>query len=529
MPLFSRFWKKQDGDDDSSGDECEDDSAGDLSYVGTAAYNVLRRHHNHHHHELWNVTKGKIVGDLQFTPRDAFTRTGRTDPVAGHDDWFPKAIGDVIRKTQTWCDILSLAPPDGAFMDEFKDALKCIVEQSIAGGNMLGRNTIVIRMMFGNVVGMPVNCHTLIQELTKDLPAGADQKIKLWVGSWRKDVSWNHAKIVAVDGHYLWTGGHNFWDPHYLRTKPVNDLSLNMEGGVARDAHRFANAQWGYIVKKQSTAWGRFVDKNITDAFDVPRRARVTVSEYPPSSAAEFPPFYKEKKAIQRRGANIRGHDPDYVPVITMGRYGKLLKKARPSDDGIVAMLGAAQSSLRLALQDLGPVNVPNTKKALPGMHWPKAYMEAMAKVIWERNVDVEIVLSNPGSVPGDLSPLEACYGLGWSCVDVAAEIIKCVKRLYPNASDGELRARVEKNLRVCFLRSPNGNHYKDGQTLGLHCTYIHSYWMCWYLYVLPSEAWVFLFLWFNTLWFIYSRPYILLFLFFLFVLYVCASQTLYC
>lgn len=195
------------------------------------------------------------------------------------------------------------------------------------------------------------------------------------------------------------------------------------------------------------------------------------MSEYPTSTAAEFPPFYKEKKAIQRRGVNRRDHDPDYVPVITMGRYGKLLKKARPSDDGIVAMIGAAQVSLRFALQDLGPVNVPNTKRALPGMHWPKAYLEAMAKVMWERNVVVEIVLSNPNSVPGDLSPLEACYGLGWSCVDVAAEIIKSVKRLYLSASDGELRARIENNLHVCFLRSPNGNHYKDGQTLGLHCT----------------------------------------------------------
>jgi len=36
--------------------------------------------------------------------------------------------------------------------------------------------------------------------------------------------SWNHAKIVAVDGKYLWTGGHNFWTAHYLTTKPVNDL-----------------------------------------------------------------------------------------------------------------------------------------------------------------------------------------------------------------------------------------------------------------------------------------------------------------
>jgi hypothetical protein len=288
MPLFSAFWKKAGNDDDSSGDECEDKSADDLSYVGTAVYDVLRRHHNHRHHELWNVTKAKIVGDLQFTPTDAFTRINRTDPEEGHSDWFPKKVLNVMRRTQYWCDVMSLAPPDGAFMVEFKDALREICDnQNMETSLMSGHNRITVRMMFGNVVGMPVNCNKLIQELTKDLPADAHRKLKLWVGSWRKDVSWNHAKLIAVDGKYLWTGGHNFWDAHYLRSKPVNDLSLEMEGGVAKDAHRFANSQWGYVVKKQATAWGRFVDKNLPDAVDVPRRARVTVSDFPQGSAAE--------------------------------------------------------------------------------------------------------------------------------------------------------------------------------------------------------------------------------------------------
>lgn len=468
MGLFSSLWK-QAGEDESSGEECEDKSAGDLSYVGEAAYDVLRKHHNHHHHELWNVTKAKIVGDIQFTPKDAFTRTERTDPMFDHDAWFPKAIGDVMRKTQVWCDVLSLAPPDGAFLQEFKDALKYIVENRAKLGvhsSRTGQNNVTIRMMFGNLPMMPLNCNVLIKELTKDLPPEGKDLIKLWVGSWRKDVSWNHAKIVAVDGKYLWTGGHNFWDKHYLQTKPVNDLSLEMEGGAAKDAHRFANAQWGYIVKKQSTAWGRFVDKNISDSLEVPRRARVTVSEYPPGNAGEFPPKYHAKKELVGR----RGLDPDYVPVITMGRYGQLLKKARPSDDGFEAMLLAARKVIRLGIQDLGPVMVPGTKKCLPGLSWPHKTLNALAKVVWERGVDVEIVLSNPGSIPGDCSPTEACYGNGWTCVDVAAEIIKHIKTLYPNASDFKMRALVQDRLKVCFLRSPMGRHYKDGQTLGLHC-----------------------------------------------------------
>lgn len=213
MPLFSRF-RKQMGIDDSSGDECEDSSAGDLSYVGTAAYDVLRRKHNHRHHELWNVTKGKFV-ELDATPRDAFDRHERTDPLEGHDDWFPDKLEELISRTEEWCDVMTLAPPDGLFLDAFKRAIQTICEKDFV---VLNRK-IIIRIMFGNIVGQPVNCTRVINELTKDLPENAGDTIKLWVGSWRKGVSWNHAKIIAVDGKYLWTGGHNFWDRHYLKAK----------------------------------------------------------------------------------------------------------------------------------------------------------------------------------------------------------------------------------------------------------------------------------------------------------------------
>ncbi|VEU43705.1 unnamed protein product [Pseudo-nitzschia multistriata] len=211
MPLFRRFRKKM-GLDESSGEECEDASAGDLSYVGTAAYNVLRRKHNHRHHELWNVTKGKVIR-LDNTPRDAFSRDDRVDPVEGHDDWLPKRLEELISKTEEWCDILTLGPPDGMFLDAFKNGIKALCEKEFI------LNRIVVRIMFGNIVGQPVNCTKIIADLVKDLPPNAGDKIKLWVGSWRKGVTWNHSKIIAVDGKYLWTGGHNFWDRHYLRKK----------------------------------------------------------------------------------------------------------------------------------------------------------------------------------------------------------------------------------------------------------------------------------------------------------------------
>ncbi len=146
-----------------------------------------------------------------------------------------------------------------------------------------------------------------------------------------------------------------------------------MDGNVARDGHRFANAQWGYIVKKQSTAWGRFVDKHVHDGIDVPRVARVTVSAFPEESAAEFPPFYTIRKLQNNRlvrGPSSNAIDNTYVPVLTMGRYGTILKKARPSDDAFVAMFESAQTIIRCALQDLGPICVPKTKMTVPGTYF---------------------------------------------------------------------------------------------------------------------------------------------------------------
>lgn len=90
-------------------------------------------------------------------------------------------------------------------------------------------------------------------------------------------------------------------------------------------------------------------------------------------------------------------------------------------------------------------------------------------QVIWEKGVDVEIILSNPSSIPGGLSGTEACYGNGWTCVDVASEIVKSVKNLYPDAGDDDLREKVSSNLRICMLKTAETAGYSDGNTKGLH------------------------------------------------------------
>jgi hypothetical protein len=181
---------------------------------------------------------------------------------------------------------------------------------------------------------------------------------------------------------------------------------LELEGRITNDGHLFANQQWAYVERKQLTCIGSCVDM-MPDALPMVLQSRVTVSEYPEGVADIFPPMYT--KAVVGEQERPEGS----IPIISMGRYGALFRLHKPSDDAIVAMIDSAQKVVRCALQDLGPVCIPGTKITLPGCVWPKEYLNALGRVIWTKGVDVEIVLSNPNSIPGGLTPTEANYGNG--------------------------------------------------------------------------------------------------------------------
>ena len=59
----------------------------------------------------------------------------------------------------------------------------------------------------------------------------------LHVGAYRVGAdSWNHSKIVSIDGEKVFTGGHNLWTRHYLQEAPVHDVSVVLDSTIAVDA-----------------------------------------------------------------------------------------------------------------------------------------------------------------------------------------------------------------------------------------------------------------------------------------------------
>lgn len=167
------------------GEDVVDPDAVGLTHVGRAAYEVLRTKHEHYHNQLWNVTSGSRVGVVQQTPLKAWTKDDEIPEdycCEGHDDWFPEKMAEVIKRTEIWCDVLSLSPPDGLFMEKIHEAILALAEKS-----QTKTTPLIVRLMFGNLPAMPVNCRKVIKRLTKDIDPETCN-MQLWVGAWRKAV-----------------------------------------------------------------------------------------------------------------------------------------------------------------------------------------------------------------------------------------------------------------------------------------------------------------------------------------------------
>lgn len=58
------------------------------------------------------------------------------------------------------------------------------------------------------------------------------------------NVSWNHAKILAVNGQTLLTGGANFWNEYADSEADISDIHVKVKGDAAISAHTYCDYFW---------------------------------------------------------------------------------------------------------------------------------------------------------------------------------------------------------------------------------------------------------------------------------------------
>jgi phosphatidylserine/phosphatidylglycerophosphate/cardiolipin synthase-like enzyme len=153
-------------------------------------------------------------------------------------------ITQLIASAQQHIDIMTLVPfPTG----DFQTAIRRGLEQLATSGR-----PVTVRILAGwdplsvNEMNQGDYLRSLIVDI-KDRTRFPNNKLQISVAAQRTAApqsTWNHAKIVAIDGKEMLIGGQNFWDDDYLRQNPVHDLSVRLKGSSTVLGHRYADVVW---------------------------------------------------------------------------------------------------------------------------------------------------------------------------------------------------------------------------------------------------------------------------------------------
>ena len=84
------------------------------------------------------------------------------------------------------------------------------------------------------------------------------------------------------------------------------------------------------------------------------------------------------------------------------------------------------RNPLRCRCRIFGPIAIPLPlgPRGIPGGIWPENHLRSIGTVIYERGVDVQIVLSNLNSIPANLGATAANCGNGWTCADGVFDVV---------------------------------------------------------------------------------------------------------
>ncbi|APS82830.1 hypothetical protein AVM71_05870 [Piscirickettsia salmonis] len=102
-----------------------------------------------------------------------------------------------------------------------------------------------------------------LDDLIRDIKNIPEANLNIYVAGMRScsdtcdpdtqmSASWNHSKIINIDGKNLISGGVNMYSTDYLMKNPVFDLMMEMQGPAANKALGFTNLLWDFVKNNTS-------------------------------------------------------------------------------------------------------------------------------------------------------------------------------------------------------------------------------------------------------------------------------------
>ncbi|MCP3941391.1 MAG: hypothetical protein GY710_07910 [Desulfobacteraceae bacterium] len=364
----------------------------------------------------------------------------------GHSYSYYDDIYKTIIKGEALVDITSLTEPTGRFRTAIRNAVTYL-------SNKTG-NKPVIRFMFGQPAPfyMTVNMEEFLKDMTRDVTSD----IEIYAGAyWASLTSWNHSKIIAVDGKQALVGGHNMWDEHYLGKNPVFDLSMKLSGEAVLDGHRFSSLLWDYVQD---------YNKWITDATWSVQCARFLNPVAGVEYGQQFlPPLDIVSRLGQNYGQTVYGN----IPVLSVGRLGDIDNNNNQSDMAWTEMIKAAKSEINMSIQGV--------QSQVPPKLWPEEQVIELARALYS-GVDISLVVSSPDALGGGLGIIEAPYYgddpsiLYNKIFDVLRDLIK-EGDFGPPVFVGEkdVESILGDHLKIAALRIGGSTRYPNGDSIANH------------------------------------------------------------
>ncbi|MEA2781148.1 MAG: hypothetical protein QOK29_2692 [Rhodospirillaceae bacterium] len=248
---------------------------------------------------------------------------------------------------------------------------------------MLARShrPVTVRMLVGQYPPGGTDAKALLEELVRDAREVSGARLTVYAAAMRSctgglscgSLSWNHAKIVAVDGKTALVGGHNMWSQDYLIDKPIHDISMQVQGSAAIDAHHYADKLWHYVCGHDDplNAVSTYIYRSGVPKISSGCLEKIQLPSQPSGAASG-------------------------VAVLASARLGAGITTDFANQDDLARDLifGAARRNILVAQQDVAFLQ-PGQIDAL----YPELTLKAWAEFMLAGRGDVFLVLSSAGSV----------------------------------------------------------------------------------------------------------------------------------
>ena len=303
---------------------------------------------------------------------DALPRLAGKRLCLGQSDAVIDRFYEPIVAARQAVDVTLLQPaPDYRFLGALRNAVTMLARS---------RRAVTIRVLVGQYPP-ETDAKAFLAQLVRDARSVPGAHLTVYASAMRSctaepscsSVSWNHAKIVAVDGQTAIVGGHNMWTLDYLVDQPVHDISMELTGTAAFDAHRFADRLWQFVCdnvrgeRKTGRPVSSFMYRSGTEGIWRGCLAKIPLPPLPPAAS--------------------RG-----IPVLVTGRLASGITNDFANQDDLARDLifGAARHSIKVAQQDVA-FRLPGQ----PAPLYPEETLSTWAQFMLAGRGDVFLVLSN--------------------------------------------------------------------------------------------------------------------------------------